>query len=228
LEIGSCPKCGRPRALGYRCPSCGDTGAVAGEQSAADDAGSWRAEPTSWQGIPRPAPTGQHGVAAPRSSSGGRRGKSLVATAIVAVVLIAIIVVVVVLLTAGGAAVVEEEASVASVPDRAHDEAAQSLVRNAMMAMDAVFVETTDYTTIEESTLQAMEPGITWIEGRAGTCTSPAEGAEAQDNVVTWAGTGRMTYEIGTWSASGVEFGVKVNKAGGGATYYRDGKATAR
>jgi hypothetical protein len=201
---------------------------VANEQTGAEDAGFGRAEPTSWQAAPQPAgvPTGQRPATTSRRST-GKRNKGLLATAIVAVILIAIVVVVVVLLTAGGAAVVEEEASVASIPDRAHDEAAQSLVRNAMMGMEAAFTETADFSAIKLPALQAMEPSVTWIQGRAGAYASPAAGAKAGDNAVTWACTGRMTYEIGTWSDSGVAFGVKVNKAGGGATYYRDGKATA-
>jgi hypothetical protein len=141
----------------------------------------------------------------------------------VAVVLIAAIVAVVAVLTAGGATVVKEEASVASAPKTAYDQAAQSLLRNAMTAMDAAFVESADYTSIKQSTLQAMEPAIAWIPGSAGVSAAPPAGAQAQQNAVSWACTGRMTYEISTWSASGVEFGVRVDKAGGGNTFYAGG-----
>ena len=44
---------------------------------------------------------------------------------------------------------------------------------------------------------------------------------------MSWAGTGRLTYELGTWSESGTEFGVKVNKGGGGVAQYRGGAAGA-
>jgi hypothetical protein len=230
VEIESCPKCGRPRALGHRCPSCGDAATAITEQPAAEtEAESWRAEPAPWQGLPGPSgiPIGQHATARPQRPSGGKRRRGLLATAIVAVVLIGIIAGVTAVLTTGGAAVVQEEAAVASAPEKAYDQAAQSLLRNAMTAMDAAFVESADYTTITQSTLQSVEPAIAWMQGSAGVCTSPPAGAKAQQNAVTWASTGRMTYEIGTWSASGVEFGVRVNKAGGGSTYYRGGKATA-
>jgi hypothetical protein len=141
----------------------------------------------------------------------------------VAVVLIAAIVGVVAALTVGGAAVVEEEAAVASAPQKAYDQAAQSLLRNAMTAMDAAFVETADYTSIKQSTLETMEPAIAWKPGRAGASAAPSAGAKAQQSAVAWACTGRMTYELGTWSASGARFGVRVDKAGGGNTYYTDG-----
>ena len=29
-----------------------------------------------------------------------------------------------------------------------------------------------------------------------------------------------IVYELGTWSTSGVKFGVRVDKAGGGVTYF--------
>ncbi|MBN1629229.1 MAG: hypothetical protein JW990_05675 [Thermoleophilia bacterium] len=142
-----------------------------------------------------------------------------------ALVLIAAIATVVGVLLAGGAAVVEEEAALVSTPDRGYDQAAQSLLRNAMTAIDAAFVESADYTSITQATLKAMEPAINWIAGRAGICASPPTGAAAQANAVSWAGTGRLTYELGVWSESGVEFGVKVDKAGGGTTHYRAGAA---
>ncbi|OFW61534.1 MAG: hypothetical protein A2133_12745 [Actinobacteria bacterium RBG_16_64_13] len=230
MEIVSCPKCGRPRALGHRCPSCGDAPTVVNEQpTTPDEAESWRGAAGSWRGVAEPGgvPTGRALAAPPQRAPGGKKGRGLLATIIVAVVLIVAIAVVVAVLTAGGAAVLEEEASVASAPQKAHDLAAQSLLRNAMTAIDAAFVESADYTAITQSTLQAMEPAITWMPGSAGVSASPPAGAKAQQNAVTWACTGRMTYEIGTWSASGVEFGVRVNRAGGGNTFYTGGSVAA-
>lgn len=227
MEIERCPQCGRPRAVGHRCPSCGQAASVVSEKpTAAEQTESWRAEPTSWQDVPRPSgpSAGQTATTRPKGSSGGKKGGFL-ATAIVTVVVIAIVAVVAVVLTTGGAAVVEQEASLASTPDRAYDQAAQSLLRNAMTAMDAAFVESADYTAVKQSTLQAMEPAIIWMTGGGGISASPPAGANAQQNAVSFACTGRMSYELGTWSASGVEFGVKVNKAGGGTTYYKGGQA---
>ena len=211
MEIVSCAKCGRPRALGHRCPSCGDAATAVDEQrTAPDEAGSWRAE-----------------AAPPQRVSRGKKRRGLLAAVIVAVVLIAAIAAVVAVLTAGGAAVVEEEVAVASASEKAYDQAAQSLLRNAVTAMDAAFVESADYTAITQSTLQAMEPAIAWMPGRAGVSASPPAGAKAQQNAVTWACTGRMTYELGTWSASGVEFGVRVDRAGGGNTFYAGGSVAS-
>ena len=143
------------------------------------------------------------------------------------VVLIAVIATVIGVLMAGGAAVVEEEAALVSTPDRGRDQAAQSLLRNAMTAIDAAFVEHGDYEGITQATLEAMEPAIDWKVARAGVCASPPTGAKAQQSGVGWAATGRLSYELGTWSESGTEFGVKVDKAGGGTTQYRGGAAGA-
>lgn len=158
---------------------------------------------------------------------GAKRGRGLLAAVIAAVVLLAAIVTVVAVLMAGGAAVVEEEAAVAAIPEKAHDQAAQSLLRNAMTAMDAAFVESADYKAITQSILEAMEPAITWKQGRPGVSGAPPAGAKTQQNAVAWICTGRMTYEIGTWSASGVEFGVRVDKAGGGITFYAGGSVSS-
>jgi hypothetical protein len=230
VEIVNCAKCGRPRALGHRCPSCGDAAtAVSQKPAPPDEAESWRAETEPWQGAAGPdwVPTAQAAAAPPQRSSSGKRGRGLLATIIVAVVLIAVVAVVVGVLIAGGTEVVKQQASVVSTPEKAYDLAAQSLLRNAMTAMDAAFVESVDYTAITQSTLEAMEPAIAWMPGSAGVSTSPPAGAEAQQNGVSWACTGRMTYEIGTLSASGATFGVRVDRAGGGTTYYRDGEPTA-
>jgi hypothetical protein len=209
MEIIECPKCGRPRALGHRCPSCGDAPAAVDEQPAAPT--------TDWLPV---APHPQHALPA-------KKRWGLLAGVIVAVAVIAIVAVVAVVLTTGGAAIVEESASLASVPDKAYDQAAQSLLRNAMTAIDAVWVESTDYTTITQDILTMMEPSISWVPGRGGVYAAPSSGAKAQGNAIAWACTGRMTYELGTWSASGVEFGVRVDKAGGGTTYYKGGVLAA-
>jgi hypothetical protein len=146
---------------------------------------------------------------------------------IVAVALLAIAAVVAVVLTTGGAAVIKEEAAVASAPETAYDQAAKSLLRNAITAMDAVGVESGDYTRITQATLQMMEPAIAWVPGSAGASVTPPAGANARQNAVAWVSTGQLSYEIGTWSASGAEFGVRVDKMGGGNTYYKDGQAGA-
>jgi hypothetical protein len=223
VDIVSCPKCGRPRALGHRCPTCGDIAtAVDQEPKTPDEIGPRQAEAG-----PGVFPT-RHAVAAQtQRTSGGKKRRGRLATVIVAVVVIVIAAVVAAVLTTGGAAVVRVEASVASAPETAYDEAAKSLLRNAITVMDAVGVESGGYTGVLQATLQTMEPAIAWMPGRAGVCSSPPTGAKAQQNAVGWACTGQLSYELGIWSASGVEFGVRVDKLGGGNTYYKDGKAAA-
>ena len=213
--------------MGHRCPSCGHVTPGGAEQPAEQsDTAFRRDEPTSWSGLPlsNSVPIRQAvGGTLSRSPSVKKRRGGLIASLIVAVVVVAIIVGVIVALTAGGGAVVKEEAAVTNTPDKANDLAAQSLLRNAMTFMDAAFVETTDYTAITESSLQTTEPAINWIQGSAGVSTSPPSAASVQQSAVSWAGTGRMSYELGIWSASGVEFGVSVNRTSGGLTYYRNG-----
>jgi len=206
MQIVSCPKCGRPRVAGQPCPICGDTTAQAGTgpETPTGRAGQHdrKAPITPASARPQRATTGR-----PQRKAERRSRRGLVATII--------------------AAVVVEEASLVSTPDRGYDQAAQSLLRNAMSAMDAAFVESGDYSSITQATLEAMEPAIDWVAGHTGVCGSPPAGATAQANRVAWAATGRLSYELGTWSESGTEFGVKVDKAGGGVTQYRGGVADA-
>jgi hypothetical protein len=236
VEIVSCPECGRPRALGHRCPSCGDIAAGDDEQSRTPErTNSWQEAVDSWQIAAASGPYQEPGQAAirrpvaarPPQASGGKKKRGLLAPIIVAVAVIAVAAVVAVVLTTGGAAVVEESASAASAPEKAYDQAAQSLIRNAMTALDSAFVESADYTAVTQDTLKMIEPSIAWVPGREGVFTSPAAEVNAQQNAVGWICTGRLGYELGTWSASGMEFGVRVNKAGGGTTYYRGGAVGA-
>jgi hypothetical protein len=78
--------------------------------------------------------------------------------------------------------------------------------------------------------LQGIEPAIAWPAkaGAAGVCTAPDAASLAKSNIVSWIGTGANVYEVGTWSASGTEFGVKVDKnANGATTYYKGAAAVA-
>lgn len=162
-----------------------------------------------------------------RDSAGNKRRRGVLATVLVSLVVIASVAALAVMLTTGGKAVVEEQAAVAAAPERGYDQAAKSLLRNAMTAMNSAFVESADCTKITQSSLEALEPAIVWMRGGAGVCTSPPSGAKTQQNGVAWACTGRMTYELGTWSQSGEVFGVRVDKAGRATTYYRGGKPAA-
>lgn len=139
----------------------------------------------------------------------------------------AIAAVVVLLATAGGtvADTVEQDSAVIS---KGGDLAAKSLLRNAMTALDSAFMESLDFTAVTRTDLEAIEPAIAWMgPSNAGVCKYPPDSARAGENTVGWAGTGATGYEIGTWSDSGVCFGVKVDRTSGGRTYYRDGVITA-
>jgi len=230
MDIESCPKCQRPRAIGYRCPSCGEAPTIVNDPPATPgDVGTWRPDASSWKTVAKPnGIAGPYGMpASSKASSAGKSRKGLIATVIIGVLVIAAAAVAAVMLFTDGAAVVQEEAAVAAAPQKAFDEAAQSLLRNAMTAMDSAFVESADYKAITQTYLETMEPAIKWKQGRSRTCISPPQSAKAQQNGVAWISTGRMSYELGTLSASGASFGVKVDKTGGGVIYYKNGEAAA-
>jgi type IV pilus assembly protein PilA len=103
---------------------------------------------------------------------------------------------------------------------KAQDAAAKSLVRNAMTAVESAFVDTRDFTAIDDTMLGDIEPSITF------TC---ADGAGAADGPTALASADAVDvglvaadqYEVGTVSESEKTFGVAVNKgAGGGNTFY--------
>jgi type IV pilus assembly protein PilA len=111
---------------------------------------------------------------------------------------------------------------------KAQDAAAKSLVRNAMTAMESGFVDTQDFSAVTLADLQGIESSIQWpAKGAAGVCSAPAATSLTSGSIVSWSGTGAMTYEIGTFSASGKEFGVKLNKATGVTTWYVGGVVKA-
>ena len=145
----------------------------------------------------------------------------------VLVALAAIAAVVVLLATAGGtvADTMEQDSAVVG---KGRDLAAKSLLRNAMTALDSAFMESMDFTAVTRTDLEAIEPAIAWMgPSDAGVCKYPPDSAQAGDNAVGWTGIGATGYEIGTWSDSGVCFGVKVDRTGDGYTYYSDGVIAA-
>jgi type IV pilus assembly protein PilA len=113
---------------------------------------------------------------------------------------------------------------------KAQDAAAKSLVRNAMTAIESSYVDLRTYVpaTMTEVVLEGIEPSIQFTAlGAAGAATAPASLASA--NTVDYFGTA-ATYEVGSQSESGKDFGVFVNKTGAavgvnlpGNTFYVDG-----
>ena len=104
---------------------------------------------------------------------------------------------------------------------KAQDAAAKSLVRNAMTAIESAYVDLRTFApaTMDAASLQAIEPSITFVNlANAGTVPT----ALASANTVNYDGTA-STYQVGSQSESGKDFGVVVNKgAGGGNTFYID------
>ena len=233
MEIVSCPKCGRPRAQGHRCPSCGDPAAVPGDATHASG-GEWVPwtgagdRYNEWQETGRSAVSQRPVTMKPPRKMGWWARRSFGQIAFMALVALAAIAAVVVLLTTAGGTVAENVERDSAVVDQGEDLAAQSLLRNAMTALDSAFVESMDFTAVTRADLQAIEPAIDWVgPSGAGVCAYPPDSAKAAKNVVGWAGTSATSYEIGTWSESGAGFGVKVDRVGGGRTYYKDGAVAA-
>src|SRR5680860_5038 len=110
--------------------------------------------------------------------------------------------------------------------EKAQDAAAKSLVRNAMTSMETAYVDTRDFSLIDEGALAAIEPSIDWTahSGTTGTdyasetggapTTSPT--ASADNNAVNWGGKDQK-YTISSLSVSGSMFAVYVSKASTGA-----------
>ncbi len=100
---------------------------------------------------------------------------------------------------------------------KAQDAAAKSLVRNAMTAMESAYVDTRDFSAVDETILEEIEPSLDFTE-TAGCGTAPA--ADAQGNEVDFDPQAADTYEMGALSQSGKGFGVVVDKGAGGGTTY--------
>ncbi len=108
---------------------------------------------------------------------------------------------------------------------KAQDTNAKSLIRNAMMTVEAAYTDARSFDAIDADTLSANESSITFNDGGDETTAYlPAaddDDAQAEDDEVWYGDDDEDTYALGTWSASQKSFGVVVNKsAGGGNTFY--------
>ena len=107
---------------------------------------------------------------------------------------------------------------------KAQDAAAKSLVRNAMTAIESAYVDLRTFApaTMTAAILSGIEPSITFVN-LANASTAPTALASADS--VNYDGTA-STYEVGSESESGKDFGVAVDKgAGGGNDFYINGAA---
>lgn len=247
MEIIECPKCGRPRALGHRCPSCGDA-ATDVDEHPTKESDPWQpAVAQSDPGLP---------VAAQSATKSSRkiRWNPLIA----AVVALAIIAAgIAVPLTrgddmpekqeAGGVeAMLQEqikeltgEEMVHTRPDasenamnQGRDMQARALLENAMQTMENIIARldysgehsTIDYSTlIREALRSTSSRSVQWVWATPGVHTDPHSDALAEDNTVSWAFIPPSTYELGTWSASGEAIGVRVDRDSGSILFYRNG-----
>jgi type IV pilus assembly protein PilA len=104
---------------------------------------------------------------------------------------------------------------------KAQDASAKSLVRNSMTAIESAYVDlrTFDPTTMDATSLKAIEPSITFV-AVASTAAATAPTATSATHSVNYFGTA-TTYAVGSLSQSGKTFGVIVDKGvNGGNTFY--------
>ncbi len=100
---------------------------------------------------------------------------------------------------------------------RAQDSAAYTLVRNALTALQAAYVDTGDYTLITAEQLSGLEPSIAWVEaGDNLVDTSPPRisedvPAKAADRQVAFFLESRRVADLASVSASGNVFGIQID-----------------
>ncbi len=112
---------------------------------------------------------------------------------------------------------------------KAQDAAAKALVRNAMTAVEASFVDNQTYAiaSMTVAVLQAIEPSVHFFQAANAAATTPAFGATvtaancpAKTSTVGYDGAA-TNYSIATVSISDNIYGVYVDKAGTGATFIK-------
>jgi type IV pilus assembly protein PilA len=95
--------------------------------------------------------------------------------------------------------------------NKAYDAAAKSLVRNAMTAMETIYVDGRDFQDADATSLPLIEPAITWAAGAAT--------AYVDETTVGYTTPSADTYTINSFSKSGKEFAVSVDKLSAGIVY---------
>jgi type IV pilus assembly protein PilA len=102
--------------------------------------------------------------------------------------------------------------------ERAQNRAAQSGLRNALVAAKTAFTDTDDYSAATDADLPAIEPSLTYVDGATTDSTGPKEIS------VSVSGTGSDTWSAAALSDSGVCFYIKdvANLPSAGTTYGSD------
>lgn len=110
----------------------------------------------------------------------------------------------------------------------AYDTNAKSLIRNAMMTVEAAYVDTRDFGEVDTDLLNASATMIVFVDAdsQEAACQT-ASGAEAEDDTVAYYDDNAQSYALGSLSASGTVFGVVVDKSSeGGNTFLANGAET--
>lgn len=112
------------------------------------------------------------------------------------------------------------------------DMQARALLETAMQIMEDIIARldySGEYPTIEYGTqireaLRSMDHrSMQWSWGTPGVYARPHSDSLAEENTVSWAFIPPSTYELGTWSASGIAIGIRVNRGDGSIIFCRDG-----
>ena len=246
MEITECPKCGRPRALGHRCPSCGDAATAVDGQSSK--------ESNPWQTAATQSDVARTATAQPALKPRRKIDWRLPVAAAVSLAIVAVAVTVVMTRDAGGSEKKEADGFAASLQaqvaeltgegmgrppqeaaqDHNSDARAQSLLSGARQTMDRVIadLETSGEYPISEYEAQIREAvrstnltPLRWEWSGPGVYARPLSTARASENTVSWSFTPPGSYELGTWSDSGAAIGLRANRATGSCTFYKDGAA---
>jgi type IV pilus assembly protein PilA len=98
--------------------------------------------------------------------------------------------------------------------ERAQNRAAQSSLRNALVAAKTAYTDDSSYTSATDADLGAIEPSLTYV---AGTVAS----ADPTTVSVTISGTAgaEEVWSAAAWSESGTCFYIEDNATGPGTTY---------
>jgi type IV pilus assembly protein PilA len=97
--------------------------------------------------------------------------------------------------------------------ERAQNRAAQSSLRNALVAAKTAFTDEGDYSTATDADLGAIEPSLTFV---AAASTEPTEVS------VDVSGANNEVWSAAALSESGVCFYITDDATGGGTTYGDD------
>ena len=106
---------------------------------------------------------------------------------------------------------------------RAQNKAAESDLRNALVAAKTLFTDADSYTNTTTAAMDSVEPSLVYV-----TAASSAANGLPVSLSTTWGAAPNAGTQIGLarFSASGVCFALKDNQAVGGGTTYGKGSAT--